>query len=117
MKTILGLFTLMLLVSLSAHAQDLSDPAQYFYEQLQAEEQRKADSIRKVQESNETMIRQMFLRHPKGCGCAARLHRTLNNMVNNSGELKADTTKYFFQFGRVFKQIGGHEVPKKEGKQ
>jgi hypothetical protein len=117
MKTVLGLFTFVLLISLSAQAQDISNPVQYFYEQLQAEEQRKADSIRKAQEDSKAMLRQMLLQHPKGCGCATRLHRALNNMVNNSGELKADTTKYFFQFGRVFKQIGGHEIPKKEGKQ
>ena len=104
--------------SLSAQAQDISNPVQYFYEQLKAEEQRKEDSIRKAQEDSRAMLKQMLLQqHPKGCGCATRLHRALNNMVNNSGVLKADTTRYFFQFGRVFKQIGGHEPPQKEGKQ
>lgn len=108
---------LLFLISYTAQAQEVTNPIQHFYEQLKAEEQRKEDSIRNAQLDSKAMLKQMLLQHPKGCGCATRLHRALNNLVNTSGELKADTTKYFFQFGRVFKQIGGHEPPKKEGKQ
>lgn len=57
-----------------------------------------------------------LLTHQKGvCSCAIKYHQTLNNFASISGRLNAkiDTTRYFFQFGKVYQQIGGHQPPTK----
>jgi hypothetical protein len=105
-------------IILDTYAQDLESPIQQLYEQVKAEEQRKEDSIRNALLNRKSLMKQFL--HKKGvCACAMKYHQSLDKLVSVSGQLKnpSDTNKYFFQFGRVYQQIGGHQPPKKQGRQ
>ncbi len=119
MKTLLKITYCLLIFSFiwlfnEVQAQDLTSPIEQLYEQVKAEEQRKEDSLRKAQLDKKFLMKQLFT-HQKGvCGCGLKHFKTLENLVGVSGQLKADTTKYFFQFGKVYQQMGGHTPLKKE---
>ncbi len=87
MKTLLSLLILLLIPFLSLYAQ-------------------------KREVLDEQFLLKQLIIHQKGvCSCAIKYHKTLANFASISGRLNAkiDTTKYFFQFGKVYQQIGGHQ--------
>lgn len=92
MKTLLSLSILLLIPFLSLYAQ-------------------------KKEVLDKQFLLKQLLTHQKGvCSCALKYHQTLDNFASVSGRLhaKIDTTKYFFQFGKVYQQIGGHQFPAKK---
>ncbi len=89
MKALLSLLILLLIPFLSLYAQKKEDLDKQF------------------------LLKQLLIHQKGACSCAIKYHKTLDNFASISGRLnaKTDTTKYFFQFGKVYKQIGGHQPP------
>jgi len=64
------------------------------------------------------LLKQLLIHQKGACSCAIKYHHILDNFASVSGRLnaKSDTSKYFFQFGKVYHQIGGHRLPAKKRK-